>query len=630
MGNTVQAVIKVDAAQAQRELNALGALMTKSVASGNLLASGIGNGLQAISNAAAGVISGAVRSFNEAADISLSNIGTAGDMAKLTGMSFADAQKDIAKFTKEMSIAAADLPGDTAGFVGLGVGISDNLVPAFKDLNGQFDAAGFEKYRASLAQAGAMRADFSGISTADSSLAISKMLGGASTAELKSLKFFEANPAVLGFIETALEEKGQDIKDLSKIELVKLADSALGVSDEVIEAARNSTKGIMAGFKSGLLDPNTGMFGIMKDLDTDLEGNQSAYSSIERVVKKIFGSEGLIPTAAQIFTNITGIDSDSPMQTFADGIGKVGGWIDKASKFLGGIAGMTDDSRGFSAIDILGNIGQKLAGWLSEKVNGIFSSGANLDAEGTGKKLGGLLAVGLNAVFKFVADLDMQKIGQTVLNGAIVVATGLVELFKKIEWKPAIEALLSGALAVAVGMGATFLASVAGVSAPVIAAIVTGGAALIAGVESIWDKAKDWLADIRDAVGDVFKKIWDAVNDLFGKVFSGGDRKGSNKSVANRASGGGPMFDALMRESRAMPAGASPVLANSSETILNHAQANQVASGLQGRGSFALNGNIVIHTSATSNPEKLADEVWRAIERKWARFDQSQLAPGYA
>ena len=112
-GNRVETVI-VAKDQASKVFNNIGASMRNNVAIGTVM----GNAITASLGAAIDAAKGLVSVFNDAAQVNLSNIGTAGDMAKLTGMSFADAQKDITEFTNRMSIAAADLPGDTASFVG--------------------------------------------------------------------------------------------------------------------------------------------------------------------------------------------------------------------------------------------------------------------------------------------------------------------------------------------------------------------------------------------------------------------------------------------------------------------------------------------------------------------------------
>ena len=91
------------------------------------------------------------------------------------------------------------------------------------------------------------------------------------------------------------------------------------------------------------------------------------------------------------------------------------------------------------------------------------------------------------------------------------------------------------------------------------------------------------------------------------------------------------IFAAMRRESSAMPAGAKPIIANSSELIANRSQQAMLASALSNRGggSAIFNFSGGVHVHGTDNPQKVARTVMAEIEREWQRFSQSKLAPNY-
>ena len=120
MVNTVSTrIIAKD--DATKVFNNLGASMRNNVAIGTLMGNAI-SGAMAGATAAVGAL---INKFGEAADIQSANIGTAGDFARLTGMSFDEAGQQIDSFTKRMAKAAATLPGSTQLYTELGNSISD-------------------------------------------------------------------------------------------------------------------------------------------------------------------------------------------------------------------------------------------------------------------------------------------------------------------------------------------------------------------------------------------------------------------------------------------------------------------------------------------------------------------------
>jgi hypothetical protein len=633
MSNKVTTTVVVNSSDAVRAFNQLGSSMTGAVAKGNLLASGIGAGLSSVVDMA-GKVGGAIAGmFNNAAKSSLSNIGTAGDLARVTGMSFAESQKDIANFTLEMAKMSKDLPGSSEQFSQIGISLSDNLATGLKDVNGQLDLKTFREYRTEFAKFGAMRTEFSGVRLEDTNLFISKMLDGRSLAELKTLKFAESNVGVMAEMERQLKNSGKDLKDLSKREIIELAKSSLSIQDEVIKAAQNSTKGIIAGFKDGLFNKDAGIFGIMRDLNKKVDGNQSVFSSFERIVQKLLGENGVFAQSSEILQNL-GLTSD-PMQMLANGLGKFGAWLDKTNKWLSSIVSMSDDSRGFSAGKLLKELPAKLGSWLSKQVNKIFSGAANLDA----KKLGGLVGNGLaaviNANMSYIRNLNFTGIAAGVLKIGMVAVVAAGVALSAVNWGNVGIVLLKGVLT-AVAIGVAFcIAGIVGLSAPIAAAIAGVGAVAVGvfiGLKNWWagqgESIKASISGLMNSITNTFSALRDqataALNRVPGVNIGGG-------KVANKATGLDQMglFGAIARERSAAP-GTDIIVANSSEAILNRQQQRGLVSALNSRRGGGLRvGNLTINAGTVTDPKQLAKQVMRELGNEWSKYQQGQMSPSY-
>jgi hypothetical protein len=111
-----------------------------------------------------------------------------------------------------------------------------------------------------------------------------------------------------------------------------------------------------------------------------------------------------------------------------------------------------------------------------------------------------------------------------------------------------------------------------------------------------------------------------------------GDRPASPGSpttapaIPHAAGGFGGLLGGLFNELQQMPSGASPIVANSTEAILNQAQQRSLAArlgGSGGGGNLSV-GSLTINTAAT-NVEGIARDVMAAIAAEYRQFQQSKL-----
>ncbi|MBD2060510.1 hypothetical protein H6F88_31710 [Oculatella sp. FACHB-28] len=653
-------------------------VISGSIIKANLLGSAI--------NSAMSVATAAVRQFTTSIGDSIvaqqQNISIAGDFARLTGESFTEAGQFIDDFAERMSAAAGSLPGATADYVNLGKGISDNLVPAFKDLNGVFDPEQFQEYLDAISRDGAFRSISSGVDVGNAGLGISKYLGGASIAELSQIKFFEANPAVLNFIQEEAKALGKELEDLSTRERADVLRRALAVPDEVIKASQNTISGLVEGFKSTLFDPTSGLFGLMRRVN-----GGTALEAITSAIGSLIGEDGLL-TAIGETLDVLGISFGDPMValrntalTFTARVKYVTGILNDISEGFGEAGnGLDWDSITndifylFTQLFDVGQLNSILNGSgskVAELVNNLLDGIASLDWGAIGAMSGELLADVLNEGLDFLNGFDFTVLLPLTLRVLDNLLTGVGSFLANVDWG---SLLMVGIKVIALnavyGIASAIAVSIAGAVlslGAIPAAIIAGVAALVAVIVANWDAivsffqtqwgnltnavsggfqalvefVKNGWDSLTETVGSHWESIQSSVTGFFSRVQSFftravnlipglGSQEVQTSPVPNAANGlnVGGLLGAIARESSRMPSGSELVVANSSEAILNQAQqaslARLISYGRQSSNGGLSIGNITIHTQAT-DAEGIADEIISMISRKYVQFQRSQL-----
>ncbi|MBD2515188.1 hypothetical protein H6G93_09240 [Nostoc sp. FACHB-973] len=631
----------------------LGKSLKGAVLGANLMTGAFKLGLDTIGN----LFTGLADKLNQAMSIQQQNITTAGTLMKLTSMNFQDAGVFIDDFAIKMSRAAASLPGATSDYVNLGKGIMDNLVPAYKALDGSFNKEGFTEALESISKSAGFLAATSGVDTNLTSQGISKFLGGASSASLAQLKFFEANPAVLSFIEQEAKKLGKDLKDLTARERVEVLQQALKVPKEVIDASTKSVSGLVEGFKSTLFDPQTGVFGIMKDLSKQ-KGNQSVFTAIAEGLNGLIGENGLLSTIGTTLKTL-GIEFEDPMVTLRGAIlqfnSKVRYLTGSLKAFSSGNADVENLANNlqflFNKVFNINGLGGKLA----EVTNTAFDTLKKLNWGSVFGTLGTKLAEVLNEIFRFINGLNFNQLGDTLLNILGGVFIGLGKTLSTLDW---------GALTLSIGklLAVVILGGIATASAllvaPVVAGIGTLGAAIAAAIVGLtavvaanWGSITNSLTGFITFVAGKWIQLSEVVNNLWTGIVSsvtgffsgikrkfdellskipglGGQQQAQSTSgtfVPNAASGlTNGLYNAAMREKAQAPHNASLVVANNSELILNRSQQANLARNIGGTGGITI-GNITIHTQA-QDAKEIAKNVMTCIQEEYQAYSRNNMA----
>jgi hypothetical protein len=580
----------------------------------------------------------------EASSLQLENMGAAQTFASLTGQSFDQGAVFIDNLNAKLAKTAATLPGATKDYTALARAIQDNVVEPFKDPDGQLrNMKGFEDSLVSIAESYGVLSAAANVPVSNTALGLSKALGGASIAELRNIQTFEKNPVILGELEKRMTQAGaKSLRELdarSRIKLIKEVGEKF-VTGEFKQRAALSVDGLLQSFKSSLFDPNTGVFGLMRDLDPAKNGVQSAFGSINSLINSVLGDGGLFATIGALMAQL-GLTAD-PMVGLRDGVEWVNGWVIRLNGFLGGFKGK------LSGGDLLTKAGEFIGG-IGSQASEFFN-------------------FAINEIGAFLTTLNPQKsaeIGQAA--GAFLGRlTGQIgEFFVRLDYG-AVIALLAQLgvqlLAVAGGAIGGFLGQT------MVETVRLGGIA----VSQIGKAFNNFNADLGKKIGDMVKSVFDAIKSWIAQIpqrvvssiasnpigavaqvmTNRNPITGATDAVARATTGKGLMdlagglfggikpkymghiptaanglFAAAAMEARNMPSGAGLAIANTSEAILRPDQLRNlvngaVATGAQGGMVFSPTINI----QGGGDAESIARETLRYLQIFFDEHMQGQMA----
>jgi hypothetical protein len=581
------------------------------------------------------------QSIQQSAKIELDNLSSAAGLETMLG-SFDAAAGFIDGMNAKLAKAAAALPGETAQYAALARTISDDVGGAFADANGKIkDVAGFEKTLTSISSSYSAMAATTGVSAGNMQLLMMRMVGGnASMREMSQIDALQNNPTLKRNLEAALKQAGvAELKDLDLKSRIKLIDE-IGkkvITPEFIKRSESTLEGLTQSFKSNLFDPSTGIFGLMRDLDEKTKGNQTAYESIKRLTATVIGSGGLFDTIGKILQQL-GLTAD-PMAVLRDGVETVNGWLTNINNAL----------KGFKATpaNLLETV-KGLPKWLSEQASKLFNdaigqAGAFLsslspkESQRIGEEAGAFIGRVAGAIARFFINLDYGEVLITVAQvGALLVSA------------------IGGAIG---GFGAELVNQWGQIGRDAIANIINwfrSSSALVMGaigdsvnsmVKAVGDKVREFIlsipqkiafspispiAPVANAVQAVAAPVTNAVSAVAAPVTNTvksltGFDLGSIGSLFPKYAGNIPnaadgLFSSLSAEMARMPAGATPVIANSSEAILTPSQLRNLVNGSASAGAARSGGGNTINISPTftingaSDPETTARQVMRYME----------------
>jgi hypothetical protein len=385
--------------------------------------------------------------FSQAASTQTSIISTAGNVMKLTGYNFSQATSFVEDFQSQMSEVAAKLPGMASDFASFGRGIIDDVIPAFAGLDGKLDS--IEKKAAlgrlkELSTFGTLLAQTAGVDPTRASSQAAYFLSGTRTlTQLKGLDLYEKNTTFKNQLESLLG--GRDLKKLSGEERQRIFLQAARLDPKVLDALSESVEGVFGTINDKLFGLQTGLFGLMRDVDPSTDGNQSAFKSINKGLLDLFGTNGLFEVLGDTL-KILGVTGGDPMKVLRDA----------ANSFAARVRYLRDVLLEFNALRDLGK--------LQNDLNYFFSK--SLSFELIGKKL----AEFVNTAFSFIAGSNSPIFYSTL---ATVIGQGLIGIVKGIG---SFLANLDGSVYAAIGAGILLKMGVTALFKVIASRLVTIGA----------------------------------------------------------------------------------------------------------------------------------------------------------
>jgi hypothetical protein len=460
--------------------------------------------------------------FQEASAIELENLSTAGGLEEMLG-GFDKAAQFVDSINGSLAKSAAALPGATKDYTAIARTISDDVAAAFKGADGKIaDKDKFQKTLESISTSYAAMAATNNISAGNMQLFMMKALGGtASQAELMQIDALQKNPQLRTKLEEAMKAEGvKALKDLSTEKRIKLIEEVgrKVITPEFLKRSQDTVEGMWQSFVSGLFDPMGGVFGIMRDLDPNVDGQQTAFNEIKKTMALLIGSDGMLAQVGGIMEAL-GLSVD-PMRVLQQATQRLNQFLTRVSQILGAFKG--DISAGAIPINP-----QSIAREIGYRLGGLFNQGmkvlAGIDINSALGAAGAAIAGGLNflstAIISLLSSVDYGQVAGFVGSLVTGIFKGLLLLLGGLNWQSyaliggglLVAAIVPGIVTFAGGLVATFLAGTVGLPVLLVAAAAFAIAALVKSIIDNWTSISAMIQEAFTGIGQAFGAVMQVV-----------------------------------------------------------------------------------------------------------------------
>ncbi len=524
------------AKKSQFEVGSLTNAITGGVIQANLLGAAFGKIQQGI-----GAVQG---KFMEAARLQTENIQNIGTLSAITGISYEQSTEfvdelniKIAEMGKSLPVAAQDIKS-VAG------AIQDDLVEAFKTANG-VDFKGLEGALVGISSDFAVLGKSANVAAGDVQQGLARFLGGASEGDYLQLNLFQRNNALKNELKRQLG--GRKSEALSVKERVQILQNVGGKlnSAETKKRLAESVEGLISNFNDSLFDPDTGLFGFMKDLDPTTKKKESVFTSFNTALNELIGSNGVFTNLSLLLKSM-GIKLADPMVVLKGGIDFAISALTKINEALGaareffnmgstlpevisslasyfGVTNTTFENIGKSIKQFFDKVVINLQGFFTNLsttlLPQILTIAQNIDPGAISGAVWYSVNQLLNGIYKVLQSIDWElvlKIGATVLDkvmktnlpliisGLIIVGTGLI----------------AGIGAILAAIAATKITAVLAVAAFSIGYFL-GTTLLEWWTETAWPAVTQWWASASTLAVGLWNNTWNTVGNFFNNIFTG-------------------------------------------------------------------------------------------------------------
>ena len=345
----------------------------------------------------------------------------ASDVSVNLGISQKDAKGLNTQIYGELAQVAAKLPGETQDYLDIFQGFSGVLAKENKGNADKFRATAIE-----LSKRAGVLSSIRGLSGIESGTTIERLAAGGSTlGELKRLDFIQKNTQFRAALtEGAAANGGPDnwtkLTTGKRLEIIQKALEA-ATPDSLIKDFEGSAESLIQGWKSALIDPNSGALGLLRKLPN--KGGRSGLDAIAQLLGKL---DGLMQAVAPLL----GLGNVDAMAGLIDWVDWLGGWVDKLTA-----ATKSSGLDGFA---------QALAQFYNAGVSGALRMIESVDWVRAGQTAGALIV-------RFLTTLDYAQLLSVGIRGVIALGKGIAGVL--IGLVPAVgRALLDGVKALPGGI----------------------------------------------------------------------------------------------------------------------------------------------------------------------------------
>ena len=283
---------------AKRIGSAMGAANIASAALAGTISAGIVGALVLAQGAAAEFS----RQMEVAKKDQLSLIGVSEEVQRLYGVQRAEADEFYEMLQSRTEIAAKNTSVETADVVALNRVGTTAYVRAYQDTGKSLDELS-KKLVETNTRFSILGQSTPGVTGFQIQNAYTSAISGDLASAVKRQEFFR-NSGFGDVIRQVAIDQGIELAQASQTQQIEIFEEALKrrVGDDLINRAQDeSIEAQMSAFHDRLFAQRTGIFGIQRDLDPNIEGNQSLFSEVAQTINLIFGDNGLFASLGKAF-----------------------------------------------------------------------------------------------------------------------------------------------------------------------------------------------------------------------------------------------------------------------------------------------------------------------------------------
>ena len=269
--------------------------------------------------------------FSKSVDRQKTLVSSAEPLVKNFGVSYEEADKNVAETQKRIAILGLSLPVSSEKINVIASAVTTPLAEMLKKAGmGIGDLA---RYQDTIASKGAiLTAQTPGGTPDDISRIFDRLDTGTTAKGLAHLELYQRSPNLRAALEETFQKYG--IKNTSELKasdkpqfMLDLFNSA--VTDQQVNRLRGTVAAQLSQFTDRLFNPTTGIFGLEREMENKSGETHTVFTEMSRSLNILIGDGGILSN----ISNLLGLTGD-PMKDLYNGIKGVNDWLESLNNFL--------------------------------------------------------------------------------------------------------------------------------------------------------------------------------------------------------------------------------------------------------------------------------------------------------